>query len=139
MSLYMVWKLFLSTDLVEYNLISQFVKFIIYSCVLLILINILLAPGWAAIVVPNVCFGGIIISGLLFFTNLEKQRQNMFPILIFSIMCIVIAIAGIFIWKSLYNWALVVMGASAVALLIAFAIILGNNFIRELKCRFHTR
>ena len=55
-SLYTVWTLVLSPDLVEYNRISQFIKLIVCCCALLISVDLFLAPGWAVEVVPIVCF-----------------------------------------------------------------------------------
>ena len=76
MSLYMVWTLVLSPDLVEYNRISQFIKLITCTCILLTLIDVFLISGWAVIVVPIVGFGGLIVAGILFLTDLERQKQN---------------------------------------------------------------
>ena len=71
-SLYMVWTLLLSTDLVEYNRISQFTKVLVCSCALLTAIDVFISSGWAIEVVPIVCYAGLIVSGILFFTDFEK-------------------------------------------------------------------
>jgi len=138
-SLWIVWSFSLSPDLVEINRISLFVKFIANSSILLILIDTLLAPGWAVEVVAIVCFGGLAVVGALFFTDIGRQKQNMMPILLLVAVSIVSSISGMIIWRQHDGvWALVVMGAFALALLVAGAIVLGNDFIREIKKRFHT-
>lgn len=139
MSLYMAWKLVLSTDLVEYNRISQFTKLIVCTCVLLGLIDWLLAPGWAVEVVPIVCFGGLVVAGILFFTDLERQKQNMLPMLVLIVMALFGSVIGLSLWHEESCWALVVMGALALALLVGCAATLGGEFLRELKRRFHMK
>lgn len=77
-------------------------------------------------------------AGALFFTDLERQQQNMFPMLLligFSLLCSVI---GLLVWREESRWALAVMGAFALALLVGCASTLGSGFVRELKKRFHT-
>lgn len=139
MSLYMAWKLVLSTDLVEYNRISQFTKLIVCTCVLLSLIDGLLAPGWAVEVVPMVCFGGLVVAGILFFTDLERQKQNMLPMLVLIVMAMIGSVVGVSIWHDQVYWPMVVMGALALALLVGCAATLGGDFLRELKRRLHTK
>ena len=139
MSLYTVWSLVLSPDLVEYNRISQFIKLITCSCILLTMIDIFLAPGWAIEVVPIVCFGGLTIAGVLFFTDLEKQKQNMLPMLLLIFLAIIGSIVGLCLWHEESRWALAVMGAFALALLFACAVTLGNDFVRELRRGFHIK
>ena len=139
MSLYMVWTLVFSTDLVEYNRISQFIKLITNSCVLLVLIDVFLVSGWAMEVVPIVCFSGVAISGILFFTDFDRQKQNMMPMLQLIVLEIIGAIIGIFWWRIESNWAMVVMGVLAFAMLIACIAVLSGEFIRELKRRFHVK
>lgn len=137
MSLYMAWSLVLSPDLVEYNRISQFIKLIACSCVLLALIDIFLAPGWAIEVVPIVCFSGLTIAGILFFTDLDRQKQNMLPMLLLIFFAMAGSVIGLCLWRAESRWALVVMGAFAASLLVACIAALGTDFIRELKRRFH--
>ncbi len=139
MSLYMVWTLVLSPALVEYNRISQLIRFISCSCILLILIDLFLAPGWAVEVVPIVCYCGLFLSGVLFFTDLERQKQNMLPMLLLIAVCLVGAVVGLCLWHEESRWALAVMGAFAFALLFACVVVLGRDFTRELKRRFHIR
>lgn len=139
MALYMLWTLVLSPDLVEYNRISQVVKVVTYSIILLALIDVCLAPGWALDVIPIVCFGGLILSGVLFFTDLERQKQNMLPMLLLIFLAILGAIIGLSTWHTKMRWAIIVMGALALALLVACIIALGAEFLRELKRRFHTK
>lgn len=139
MSLYMLWTLVLSPDLVEYNRISQFIKLIACSCVLLALIDVFLAPGWAIEVVPIVCFCGLSISGVLFFTDLERQKQNMRPMLGLTVIALLGSVVGLCVWHEESNWALVVMGVIAFVLLVACIATLGNDFLRELKRRFHVQ
>jgi len=138
-ALWIVWSFSLSPELVEINRISLFVKFLADAAVLMILIDVLLAPGWAVEVVPIVCFTGLTITGTLLFTDIERQKQNMMPMLMLIVVSIASSITGLIIWRQEDNkWALAVMGAFAFALLVAGVSVLGSDFIRELKRRFHT-
>ena len=53
-AIYMIWTLVFSTDLVEYNRISQFIKLIIWATLLMGMIEVFIAPGWAVTVMPIV-------------------------------------------------------------------------------------
>lgn len=139
MALYMAWTLVLSPDLVEYNRISQLIRLIVSACILLILIDRLLAPGWAIEVVPIVCFCGLAVSGVLFFTDLERQKQNMLPLLLLIFVGLAGSAVGLFLWREESRWALAVMGVFALSLLVAVVVTLGGEFLRELKRRFHVR
>ncbi len=139
MGLYMAWTLLLSPDLVEYNRISQFTKLIISSCVMLCLIDYFLSSGWAIEVVPIVSFSGLIISGILLFTDMERQKQNMLPLISLIFLSIVGSVIGLSVWHEKGSWALAVMGALAIILLITCIVVLGNDFLRELKRRFHIK
>ena len=139
-SLWIVWSFSLSPELVEINRISLFVKFLTNSCILLILIDVLLAPGWAVGVVPIVCFGGLAVAGVLFFTDIDRQKHNMMPMLLLIVVCLIASVSGIFVWRQHEGiWAMVVMGAFAFALLVGGVAVLGSDFIREIKRRFHTK
>lgn len=139
MALYMLWTLVLSPDLVEYNRISQFIKTIVCTCILLTLIDVFLAPGWAIEVVPIVCFTGLAVAGILFFTDLERQKQNMLPMLLLILFAIAGSVIGLSLWHEESRWALAVMDVFAVCLLFACMVSLGSEFLRELKRRFHTK
>ena len=137
-SLWIVWSFFFSPHLVEFNRISQFIKFIVNAAILLILIDVLLSPGWAMEVVPLVCFGGLVVAGTLFFTDLDRQKQNMMPVLLLSAISILSSAIGLIVWRQGNRWTLVIMGAVAIAFLAACFIAMGGDLIREIKKRFHT-
>jgi hypothetical protein len=143
--LYMIWNLAVAIDLIEYNRTSQFIKFITYSIIMLILIDTLLTPDspWGTIVIPIVTFSGLVVAAVLFFTDFERQRHNLMPLLIIDIICL-LAAAGmiIYIVKSAVNmalWPYIVMGSVSLALLISLAFTLKGGFIAELKRRFHAK
>ena len=138
MGLYMLWTLVLSPDLVEYNRISQFIKLILCACVLMGLIDYFLAPGWALDVICIVAFGALIVCAILFFSDLQRQKQNMMPMLTLILLCLIGCATGVGIWREQAGWSIFVMGGIALALLIACIFVLGKDFVRELKRRFHT-
>lgn len=139
MSIYMAWDLVISRDLVEYNRISQFVKLITLTSLLLITIDIFLAPGWALEAVPILIFSGLIVTSVLFFTDIERQKQNIFPFLFLILLSIFSSIVGLSFYHEKDSWPLTVMGAVALFLLITLTITLKENIINELKKGFSVK
>lgn len=138
-SMWLVWAQLVSPDMVEYNRISQAVKFVVNTCILLVLINFLLAPGWASAVVPIVCFSALIAIALLFFTDFETQKQNMLPMLFFCTACLLVSIVLLIVRHGAVHWAVIVMGALAVSLLIGCIAKLGKAFLKECLKRFSVK
>ena len=139
MSIYMAWDLVISRDLVEYNRISQFVKLITLTSLLLITIDVFLAPGWALEAVPILIFSGLIVTSVLFFTDIERQKQNIFPFLFLILLSIFSSIVGLSFYHEKDSWPLAVMGAVALFLLITLTIALKENIINELKKGFSVK
>lgn len=137
-SIYMLWTLVISPDLVEYNRISQFVKLITLTSILLTIIDLCLAPGWAIEVVSILNFSALFVVGVLFFTDLERQKQNMMPLLFIIFYSIVTSVVGLSLYHTEDNWALAVMGGVAFLLLVLMMFVLKGTFINEFKKRFHT-
>lgn len=130
-SIWMVWVQLLSPDLVGYNRISQFIKLIINTCILLILINFLLSPAWFVGSVSIICFSALIIVGLLFFTDLERQKENMLPILFLIFLSLAGSIIGLSVYHGSARWTLSVMLGVSICLFVACFVILGGEFIRQ--------
>ena len=139
MSIYMAWNLVISRDLVEYNRISQFVKLITLTSLLLITIDVFLAPGWALEAVPILIFSGLIVTSVLFFTDIERQKQNIFPFLFLILLSIISSIVGLSFYHEKDSWPLTVMGVVALFLLITLSITLKENIINELKKGFSVK
>lgn len=139
MSIYMAWNLVISRDLVEYNRISQFVKLITLTSLLLITIDVFLAPGWALEAVPILIFSGLIVTSVLFFTDIERQKQNIFPFLFLILLSIFSSIIGLSFYHEKDSWPLTVMGIVALFLLITLSITLKENIINELKKGFSVK
>ena len=139
MSIYIAWDLVISRDLVEYNRISQFVKLITLTSLLLITIDVFLAPGWALEAVPILIFSGLIVTSVLFFTDIERQKQNIFPFLFLILLSIFSSIVGLSFYHEKDSWPLTVMGVVALFLLITLSITLKENIINELKKGFSVK
>lgn len=139
MSIYMAWDLVISRDLVEYNRISQFVKLITLTSLLLITIDVFLAPGLALDAVPILIFSGLIVTSVLFLTDIERQKQNIFPFLFLILLSIFSSIVGLSFYHEKDSWPLTVMGIVALFLLITLSITLKENIINELKKGFSVK
>lgn len=134
---FMLWSLVLSPDIVQYNLISQTSKLLAYSCVLLLLIDMLLAPGWAAFVIPIVSFSGLALIAVMFFADIKKHRQNMMPMLWVAAISAVSVAATSVAWSEI-SWPMIVLGCIAAAVVVLSVSVLGKGVFREIKKYFHT-
>ena len=135
--LWMAWSLGLAPDMVEYNRISQFAKGTVEVSILLILIDRLLAPGWAITVVPIVCFSGLIVSAILFLTNYSRQRQNSMPMMLLTVMTLISA--GVLMAVEGPRWENIAMGGVSVAVLAMLFCYLTGDAVRNLKKHFHIK
>lgn len=140
-SLWIVWDMLFSPQLVEYNRISNTVKLITYTSILLLLIYFFLEPSWnqAVNVIAIVGFGGVTLLGILFFTNLHKQRHNLFPLLLFILVTVGFAIAALLIFRTKSSWEFITLLSTGVAFLVTTAIVLRKDLLREFHKRFHTK
>ncbi len=139
LGMYMFWTLVLCPDLVEYNRLSQTIKLLCYSCGMLVLIDYFLSPGWAIRVVPIVGFGGVAVAGILLFSDLQRQKQNMLPLLVLIFLGILGSVIGLSLWREESRWALIVLGSVSLVLLLICCIALRSDFWRELKRRCHIK
>lgn len=140
-----IWNMVVAIDMIEYNRTSQSIKFITYATLMLILIDIFLTPTitWGSFVIPIVTFSGLVLSAVLFFTDFERQRHNLMPLLLIDIICLIAAAVMIclIVYKKFEGilWPYIVMGGVSMALLIALILTMKGGFIGELKRRFHAR
>ncbi|MCI8348376.1 MAG: DUF4175 domain-containing protein [Firmicutes bacterium] len=63
----------------------------------------------------------------------------MLPLLMLIFLAMASSAIGLILWREESRWALAVMGAFALALLVTCIITLGNDFVRELQRRFHVK
>lgn len=137
--LYMIWNIFFGLDLVEYNRISQFTKIAIYICVMLFLIDLILIEGWMFEVLSITSFSLLVIAGVLFFSDIERQKQNMMPLFTLIILNVIGTVLGLLFDKGSFYWTYIVMGSISLAIIVLCIIVLGRNFIIQLIKRFHIR
>ncbi len=135
-SIWMVWNLIFSPDIIELNLISQTVKLLFFTCVLLILIDVFLSSGWAIFVVPIVAFSGLIMTAIFFFIDINSQIQNSMP-MVWLIVASLGAVIYFYFRSPSINWPLIVLGGVALSMLLV-CIFFHEAFMLELKKRFHT-
>lgn len=135
-SLHLIWASVITRPLVENHWMGRTTHFVVYACVLLVLIDVLLAPGWAGFVVPIIGFGLLVALGVLFFSNLPRRRQNVLVMFWVSLAGLAAFLCAAFGWISL-NWPMIVLGSLAPALMIASIAVLRKQLLVELKKRFH--
>jgi hypothetical protein len=137
--LYMIWNIFFGLDLVEYNRIRQFTKIAIYICVMLFLIDLILIEGWMFEVLSITSFSLLVIAGVLFFSDIERQKQNMMPLFTLILLNVIGTVLGLSFDRGSFYWTYIVMGSISLALIILCIIVLGRNFIIQLVKRFHIK
>jgi hypothetical protein len=136
-SLWFIWSMLLSPSLIERNRISQAAKVLINTCVLLIIIDTVSSYGWSAFVIPIIGFGALVIIGVLFLSDITKQRQNMMPMIWLILASFAAIICSLIGWPRM-SWPMIVLGATALALLAVCVVVLRRDLLLELRKRFHT-
>ena len=134
-----LWKLVFALDLVEYNRISQFIKATIYSCIILALIHFLIVPFWALGIISILVYAALIVSGILFLTDIKRQKQNMLPMFFFIVATLLTSAIGFILSDTKDYWAVIVLSSISVVLLIVCISVLRLDFLRELKKGFHIK
>lgn len=138
-ALYMAWTLIFAIDLVEYNMISQTIKTVVLTSILLALIDILLFSGWAKFVIPIICFSGLLLCAVLFFSNLETHKHNMLPLIDFIVIAVIGSGVALYFWHESGDWPIVVLFCESALFFLSIIVILGQDFVREIKRRFHIK
>lgn len=137
--MWILWTNLFSPAMVDYNRTSQCIRIIVQGVILQILIDVLIAPGWIFNVAPIFCFGGLIVAGVLFFSDFHRQRHNMMPLLLLSIGCLAAAVVGLSIPTPAWTWTIIVLGSLALALLIACIATTGKDVFRVIHKFFHIK
>ena len=135
-SLLSAWNLFFSPDSIEFNFISQTVKAVFHVCILLWLIDVCLAPGWSMFVIPIILFAALILTTIFLIVDYQSQLANTMPMMwlvVFSLILTAVSLTDIID----LSWPMIVLGSIALSVLFLF-VFFHNDFIRELKKRFHT-
>ena len=137
-SLYMIWTLLVYPDMIEYNRISQFTKVIIQSCIMLILIDVFIVSGWAVNVVSIVCFSSLIAVCVLLYTDFERQRRNLLPMIHLSALSLIILVIMMITARDRVRWQVPVTCVLSFAALVVCVKTMSGNLRNELKKMFHT-
>ncbi len=140
LSLWIIWKMVLSPDLVEFNRLSQSIKVTAWSSILIAVVDLLFVNNsFAIFVIPIVCFAGLTNCIVLFFTNLETQKHNMLPLLIFIFVSIIASLVALYFYHGKGDWPIFVLLGLSVLSLLSLIIVLGQDFKIEMKRRFHIK
>ena len=139
LGIYMIWTLVFSPTLIEYNATGQFIKFLVLSSVMLILIDVLLSPGWIILTIPFVCLGGLILSVGLFIFDFKRQRRNSLPIFFLISVSIILGILGVTIDKIGYKWEYITLLSVAGFILFALLVVMKMDIIKYTRRRFSAK
>ena len=138
-ALFGIWKQIFAVDLVEYNRISQLIKSIMYIVIILALIDLLIVSIWAIGVLAIIGYSGLILSGILFLTDLKRQKQNMLPMFFYIVVALIASVVG-FVYADQSNlWTVIVLAAVSFVLLFVCIVVLRKEFVNELKKGFKVK
>ena len=129
---------YVSPDVIEFSTIGQSMHIGAFAIVLTTLIGVLLSPGWLGFVLPIIGFSTLILSGVFFFINVDRHRNNIMP-LIWEIIFAIVACMVVFVRDGRLNWPMITMGSLALVMAISGIITLHRDILRELRKRLHTR
>jgi hypothetical protein len=137
-SMIFFWMEFLAPDILENNAMRQVFRVGTFAIVINTLIGLLLSPGWLGFVLPIIGFSTLIISVILFLSNLERHRNCIMPLLLETLM----ALAGFFVANAVeetLNWPIITLGALSFTIAILGLIVFHNDIWTELKKRLHIK
>lgn len=137
--LWMLWGDLVAPTMVEYNRVSQFTKVLAQCCGLLLLIDLILAPGRIRNQLPIVCFAGLAVAAVLFFTDFSRQKQNIIPLMLLCLVAFLTAGVCLLVPSVEHQWGLIVLAALSFGLFVACAVCLGGGFFRGLHKYFHIK
>ncbi len=132
------WMEFLSPDVLENNSIRQVFRIGTFAIVETTLIGVLLSPGWLGFVLPIIGFSTLTLSVILFFTNLERHRNCIMPLLLEIIISLAAFIIVSSIEKNL-NWPMITLGSLSLILAFTGLVVFHKDIWTELKKRLHMR
>lgn len=136
-SLFSIWRLFFSLRLVEFSIYSHAIKVTFYLVILLILIDSLLAHGWAQTVVPIVLFGYFLVMFILYFAIYSRKQRHLVSIMMLGLLNLVMIPYSIHSWP-IDNWLAFAFGLSSLILFIIMIILNFKELRYEIKARFLT-
>lgn len=137
-SMIFFWMEFLAPDILENNAMRQVFRVGTFAIVINTLIGLLLSPGWLGFVLPIIGFSTLIISVILFLSNLERHRNCIMPLLLETLM----ALAGFFVANAVeetLNWPIITLGALSFTIAVLGLIVFHNDIWTELKKRLHIK
>ena len=137
-SILLVWNVLLSPDVIEYGLMRQGVKIVLFAVVLQILIDQLLAPGWAAFVIPLFGTASLLYTAAIFVSDIHTQKQNMMSMIWLIFLALIFFIMALIGWPEL-NWPMIVLGSTACLLTFFGVILFRKELLLEIRKRFHVR
>lgn len=137
-ALYMLWADVFALNMVGYNRVSQCVKISVQVSVLLFLIEVCLASGWAFFVLPIVGFSALLLTAVLFFSDMRRQRANVMPMLLLA--AVLLGISTVWGWLlQAWSWPMIVMAAVSFATVAACMAAMGSTLLLNLKKYFHLK
>ena len=138
-SLFSIWRIFITPSQFEINRTDETIKALTHILILLGLIEGLLVGGWAITVIPIICFVGIIVAFVLFFSDLEGQKHHSIGFIFFLLLCLAAGIIGIFLEVVKVKWVFIVLAGVALAALVTTVLTLKTTIIEDFKKKICTK
>jgi len=138
-SMWILFRQLVFPDMVEYNFVNQIIKFSINSSILLVLIDLLLQPGWIINVLPHIFTGIFVLVGTLFFTDLERQKKNLLFTAFIAICALISSLIYLIVEGLKGNWTVSVLFVTSVVYLVTAYIKLRFDFVKMVKGYFSVK
>ena len=128
----------INTPLIDYNLISEGVLLTERLVILLLIIELMLAGGWAHIVIPIVVSAALTALSVIFMSSTRKRKPNIMPLIVLLTISTLIS-GGMLLFRFGCLPANIVLCGVSGGLLLITSIICGKSLPVEIKKYFHTR
>ncbi|MBR3099045.1 MAG: hypothetical protein IKH18_05710 [Clostridia bacterium] len=133
-----LYRLVLSPEPVEKGTVSILVRALLYLIVTMVLIELLLAPGWADMAIPLATLCALIVSAVLSVIDMERQQ----PLAMSMLVLVVFSGSAIFLYKLLgkrITWPVWTLSALAALLFLLGLMIYRRQIFQLLKKYWHTK
>lgn len=134
------WFVFLSDAMIESGILRKIVQTAIVVSLFLFLVDFMADNiGWAInIVIPIVCFSGVIAASVFFFIDFKRRLTNILYFYVYIIAGLFSIILG-FVGVIKITWPWIVLASCSLASLLLTIILYRGQIIHEFKKKFHMR
>lgn len=136
--IFIVWRLFLEPDVLEYISIGQIFRTSAYAIIEVALVGIFLSPGWLLFVLPLVGLGCLVLSITAFFIRLDLHKNETSSLLLEDVVALA-ATGVVYLATGTLQWPMIALAGLALTCLVMGTIVFHKEIWRDVRKRLHTR